>query len=186
MYTKKAVEIGCKAEMKQECFGITNSDLVDIDKSSHSSPKTEVTDITSRYYKKMQGQNNDFSYDLARDRMLAKTPKIHKSKNKLARNNSRLLTSGVSRLNTENRTLKRNATKKKLKKKLAGISKSPKPSRKINIENYMICKSPKLAKSSNDYSCLHERKTQNKGSRVVKYNVNGHRIGNTKNTHSKN
>ena len=105
-----------------------------------------------------------------------KTPKSNKTKPKYMRNNSKLLTSGNSRLNTENRALKsKNTMRKKGHNKSTLINKSPKPSK--------LTKSPKPTKP--EYKYKYEGTTPTRASKTVTYTPNGHRVFTAKSKNAK-
>ncbi|CAI2383911.1 unnamed protein product [Moneuplotes crassus] len=144
----------------------------------NTSRTSDKNTITARYYKKMEEQNQDFSYDMPRKRNVSRTPKI----NKVNRTQSRILKTSTPKLVRDSKGVKRNGIKKKTPNKSSFISKSPKPS--------ILGKSPKVEKGSKslkpadmakEYALKHERKVVKKTTRGAQYDANGHRIYKSKN-----
>lgn len=103
----------------KESLGARNSDLVEIDKESFSSPKTEMmSDIRSKYYKHTtHTPNNDYSYSHTPNNRRPKVNNSSKSNLNKSKSKSKLANSSTPKILKDTRsTLERkSSTKKKTK-----------------------------------------------------------------------
>lgn len=130
-------------------IGARNSDLVDIDRSSYSSPQNEgVQNIRSRYNKSSCKNTLDRSY---RPASSYKTPKVASStKTKALRNKSRILNSSTPKLYTaaEKKPIRNSSTKKKAKVPAMNV-KNPSSTMYVNsYGNKQLRNSPSKTKTA--------------------------------------
>lgn len=148
-------------ERTKESVEIRNSDLVDMEKSPYNShEQKKMTDIRSKYYKKVS-QNNDYSYN-KKTSTYVKPKAPATAKNKMNRSKSKFLNTSTPKVSRGNqRTLTRNkSTKKKLTTK-PGVDYGRSPvasTTSAKYTNKVAPKSPKKTKTPGQSSVAAKRK----------------------------
>lgn len=148
------LEINYENDRTKETLESRNSDLAEVEHLVDSS-RTAITDIRSRYYKKIEenAAHTDYSYDMPRQKTKVSSPK----KSKMPRNKSKFLSSTPKSINNINSKMLDSSSGKKLTTKKAVVSRVP-------------------ITSEIDYSDISQKKTPRKVAKSITYGPNGHRV----------
>lgn len=141
------LEITYENDRTKETLESRNSDLAEVENHADSS-RTAITDIRSRYYKKIEanGAHSDYSYDMPKQKNKVSSPK----KTKVPRNKSKYLNNTPKSINNSS------------------------SSKKLIVKKAVVSKIPNTAEI--DYSDISQKKTPRKVTKSIAYGPNGHRV----------